>query len=156
MRRGNILGVAASDETPPRGSGAASTRRIGVLCVDDSTDMTTMMQLILDSESDMHCLGCLKSADRLVAEVRTLMPDVVLLDASMAGKVPFDAMRELASEVPQVRTVVVSGHDDEAFVGAAMSAGAWGCVSKRDEPDTIVRAVREVAAGRFWLARTSG
>ena len=47
-----------------------------------------------------------------------------------------------------IRTIVYSGHDDPGFLERMRGAGAWGCVSKREEPDTILRAVREVAAGR--------
>jgi DNA-binding NarL/FixJ family response regulator len=45
-------------------------------------------------------------------------------------------------------TTIISGrHDDPAFIGRAGNAGAWGRVSKNDEPDMILRAVRKAAAG---------
>ncbi|MFN0010045.1 MAG: response regulator transcription factor [Phycisphaerales bacterium] len=144
-----------------------STPPMRVLCVDDSADMTAVMRMVIDAEPMMECVGCLASADDLVERVRglnagpagaALGPLVVLLDATMPGKSPLKAMSEVAAAFPEVRTIIYSGHDDEAFVDRARSAGAQGCVCKKDDPETIVRAVREVAAGGEWWpgARTRG
>ncbi len=136
-----------------------------VLCVDDSSDMTEAMRMVIDAEPMMECVGCLACADDLVEQVRRLRPAtttpphaplpplVVLLDATMPGKSPLKAMSEMAAEFPEVRTIIYSGHDDAAFVDRAMNAGARGCVSKKDDPETIVRAVRAVAAGKGWWPR---
>lgn len=123
-----------------------------VLCVDDNPDMTFVLRMMINVEPTMRCVGCLASADHLIQKVRGLSPppDVVLLDATMPGKDPLDVMSEMVAEFPAIKTIVYSGHDDPAFVERFKNAGACGCVSKRDEPDTIVRAVREVAAGRAW------
>jgi DNA-binding NarL/FixJ family response regulator len=130
---------------------------IRVLCVDDRREVTEVMRLLIDAqmESKMICVGCLDSADRLVDEVRRLEPhpDVVLLDASMPGRDPFDAMIQLQNELPETRTIVFSGDQDEAAAGRALDAGAWGCVSKYDPTPTIMHAVREVASGRMYFPR---
>ena len=127
-----------------------------VLCVDDSPDITTMMRMVIDGEPTMQCVGCLASADHLIEKVRRLSPPpdtlplVVLLDATMPGKSPMAAMSALAAEFPAIRTIIYSGHHDPGFIDRAKAAGAWGCVSKGDEPDVILRAVREVAGGNAW------
>jgi len=124
---------------------------IRVLCVDDNPDMNAASQLMIESEPSMRCVGCLTSADRLVATVRdmTPRPHVILLDATMPGKDPLAAMSELAEKYPEARTIVCSGHDGAAFVQRVKAAGGWGFASKRGEPDSIIDAVREVAGGRF-------
>jgi DNA-binding NarL/FixJ family response regulator len=131
-----------------------------VLCVDDNHDMTAVMRMVIDAEPGMQCVGCLGSADKLRDEVRRLhappqghAPLVILLDATMPGKSPFLAMTEVAAEFPDARTIIYSGHDDPAFIERALEAGAWDCISKRDDPEAIVRAVKEVVA-RDRLART--
>ncbi|MFZ4574231.1 MAG: response regulator [Phycisphaerales bacterium] len=134
-----------------------SATKIRVLCVDDSRDITAVLKMIIDAEPDMRCVGCLLSADRLISEVRRLSTTpstpstsslVVILDANMPGKDPLKVMQELATGFPCVRTIIYSGYDDPEFVDRAIAAGASGCVSKRDEPEAITRAVREVDAGR--------
>jgi two-component system response regulator DesR len=128
-----------------------------VLCVDDNSEMTLVLRLMIDAEPMMRCVGCLGSADHLLQRVRGLEPppDVMVLDATMPGRDPLEAMRQVAAEFPAIRAIVYSGHGDPGFVERARDAGAWGCVSKREEPDTILRAVREVAAGRAWWPKAA-
>ena len=127
--------------------------QVRVLCVDDLIQVREVLRVLVDREPDLECVGCKESADNLVNEARNLNADIVLLDATMPGCDPFGAMSELSRELPNVRTIVVSGRDDGAFIDRAMEAGAWGCVSKYDPPEAIVRAVREVAAGKVVLNR---
>src|SRR5258705_7049319 len=98
-------------QSPPS-VGSHDQPSIGVLCVDDQPDVTATMRLVIDCDPKMRCVGCLASADHLVEEVRTLKPDVVLLDASMPGRSPFEAMSELATRFPDVKAIVFSGYDD--------------------------------------------
>jgi DNA-binding NarL/FixJ family response regulator len=141
----------------PLSTVADPTRAIRVLCVDDLADVTTVIRLMIEAEvgsSRMECVGCLSSADHLVDEVRRIGgTDVVLLDATMTGLNPFEAMSELARQFPQTRTIIFSGHHDQAFIDRAMDAGAWGCLSKNDPPEQIMQAVREVASGRTFFSR---
>ncbi len=132
-------------------SATMAAEPIRVVCVDDLPDVTAVLQLIIGAEAKMRCVGCLASANDLVAEVRRTHADVLLLDATMPGRNAFQAMSELARECPRTRTIIFSGYDDPAFVDRAVQAGAWGCVSKDATPQTIVRALREVAAGRTFF-----
>lgn len=130
-----------------------------MLCIDDNHDMTAALRIMIDAEPMMQCVGCLASANDLVNQIRRINPPprVVLLDATMRGKNPFDALSELAKALPEVRTIIFSGHDDAGFVGKAMNAGAWGCISKREDPHTVMQAVRDVAAGKVcWPGRGKG
>ena len=123
-----------------------------VLCVDDNLDLTSVMQLIIAAYPDLQCVGCLPSADDLVTHIASLnavanpAPLIVLLDATMPGKDPLVALRELSKAFPDVRTIVHSGREDAAFIDRATQAGAWGCLSKREEPDAILHAIRRAAA----------
>lgn len=121
-----------------------------VLCVDDNADMLEMMQMLIDAEPMMQCVGRLDSADQLIQTVLSLdpPPEIIVLDATMRGKDPLTVLRKMVDESMAVRTIVYSGYDDVAFVNRVRKAGAWGFVSKQDEPDAILRAVREVAAGK--------
>lgn len=132
---------------------APPARPIRVLCVDDLPDVTAVIRLLIEMEPDMECVGCLVSANELVEKVHDLKADVVLLDSTIpgAGKTPFEVMSELSRESPHVKIIIHSGHDDQAFIDRAMDAGAWGFVGKGVQPDVIMRAVREVAAGNTFF-----
>jgi DNA-binding NarL/FixJ family response regulator len=121
-----------------------------VLCVDDLANVNRATQLLIDSDPTMTCVGCLDSADHLVEEVRDRRPrpDVVVLDGRMPGSDSMQVTRELSAAFPSTRVIIFSGRDDSRFLQRARDAGAWACVCKDDGPETLLRAVRDVAAGR--------
>lgn len=129
---------------------AQGFQRTRVLCVDDVADVATAMQLLIESDPMMECVGCLNSANDLVAEVlgRDPHPDVVVLDGTMPGRDPMQAMMELATKCPSTRTLVYSAYHNPAFIELARASGAWGCLSKDADPEELVQAVRNIAAGR--------
>ncbi len=143
---------SASQSMPEPPAGPRTLIR--VLCVDDAPDVAQIVCRLIDSEPGMQCIGCLDSADGLVDEIRGGNVDVVLLDATMPGKPPLTALREIAAEFPTVKTVILSGHDDPGFIESAMDAGAWGFVSKDHDPATMLLAIRQVAGGNLWFPKS--
>jgi DNA-binding NarL/FixJ family response regulator len=127
--------------------------------VDDCADVNEVVRMLVESDPTLRWAGSLESADRLNEAIRGMKPppDVVILDASMPGKDPLLALRAMTAEFPRVRAVIYSGHNDAGAIGRAMNAGAWGCVSKSEEPEAILRAVHEVAAGNVcWPGSSAG
>ena len=76
-----------------------------------------------------------------------LAPDVVLMDLSMPGMDGEDATREVLRARPSTRVVILTSFGETARIHAALEAGAIGYLLKDAEPDDIVRAVRDAAAG---------
>jgi two-component system response regulator DesR len=125
--------------------------RIKVLCVDDSARLTAAWQRLFQRQPDLEMVASLPSADDLVATVKDRKPDVVLMDLTMAGRDPLDAMSELARVEPDVRVLVCTGLTDPVLVERAMDAGAWGFVTKVEDPDRIIDAIRRVARGQVVI-----
>jgi len=131
---------------------ASSARPTRVLCVDDNSDIALVLQMLIDAEPGMECVGCLQSADHLREEIGRIHPDIVLLDATMPGKNPLDAMGELRAVCPEVKIIVFSGRDTPEFIDKVINSGAWGYVSKNEEPGAIIHAIIAVAAGRVFFS----
>jgi DNA-binding NarL/FixJ family response regulator len=129
----------------------AGSQKTRVLCVDDHRDIRSVLSMIIDAEEDMECVGCLGSADTLIDEVGRVRPDVILLDATMPGKDPFAAITELASTVAQPRTILFTAWEEREIIDHAIAAGAQGWISKTADPEAIIRAVRQVAAGGLFF-----
>lgn len=154
----DVQGPAKAPTPTAASPNALPPATIRVLCVDDNRALTEVLRRVIDAQPDLRCVGCLASANDLLAEVRRLCtspaqtppdsatPLVIILDATMPGKDPLEAVGELAAAFPQARTIIYSGHDDRWFIDRAIDAGAWGCVSKSDDPAAVTRAVRKVAA----------
>lgn len=128
-------------------------RPIRVLCVDDHSLLADGLKARFDQESDLEFVGRLPSADGLVAEAQRTDADVALLDIEMPGPDPFEALEDLVRHRPQTRTIIFSAYVRDHYLDAAVKAGAWGYVSKGDEPEHLVEAIRKVFRGEFAFSK---
>lgn len=126
-----------------------SNSRIRVLCVDDHGFLIEGLSARFDMAKDIQCVGRLETAADLLAEVRRLKPDIVLLDIEMPGPDPFEAANTLHQMIPEVRTVFLSAYVRDHYISAAVDAGACGYFSKSDDMVKILDGLREVMRGRF-------
>lgn len=127
-----------------------SATESSVLVVDDSDDLASILVAMIESQSDLSCVGRLSSADRLLEEVNAKKPSIVVLDLTMPGRNPLDAMAETASACPESRFIVLSGYDDPDRIDEAVDHGAWGFVSKNGDFEQLVAAIRTVSRGQFF------
>ena len=142
------------DLATPIEESAVMDRKIRVMLVDDSRDVIEPLSYLIGVEGDMECVGLLESADGLGERARDLSPDVLLIDARMPGRDSLEAIRELATELPDVRSLVYSGFDDRELIDSAVDASAWGWVKKGDDPAILLKAIRSVAAGKVVFPRS--
>jgi two-component system response regulator DesR len=119
-----------------------------VLCVDDNPGVRQALRLTL-SRDGIDCIGCLSGAEDLPERAERDRPAVVVMD--MAGPETFGAIRRLGECCPGTRVVVFTGYVRDELIDRAFDAGAWGYVAKDGPVGNLVRAVREVAAGRVAL-----
>jgi two-component system response regulator NreC len=87
-------------------------------------------------------------------KVRELRPDVVLLDLSMPGPRSGTVIREVLRASPKTRVLILTMHDDEAYLRSALSAGASGYLVKRAADSELLSAIRAVHAGRTFVDMT--
>jgi two-component system, NarL family, response regulator NreC len=124
---------------------------IRVLIVDDHAVVRSGLRLLLEAEEDIEVVGEAGTAREAVFEVRSSVPDVVLMDVVMPGGSGIDATPQLLHERPEAKILVLSMQDDPSYVRQAFEAGASGYVLKEAADTEVVAAVREVAAGRSYV-----
>jgi len=110
------------------------------------------MQTLLEAEPDFSVIGEAGDGLESVRFVEKLQPDVLILDLMMPGLSGLEALRIIRQRSPRTRVVVLSMHDNNAFVAEALKNGATGYVLKGSDEENLVRAVREAAAGRRFLS----
>ena len=122
------------------GTAAPPTR---VLCVDDNSEMTLVLRLMINAEPRMRCVGCLGSADHLLRKVRGLgpPPHVVVLDAKLDGGSGLDVLAALHGVSPEVRFIVFSNSAGDAYRQRYLAAGASRYLDKNAEFDQLAQAV---------------
>lgn len=122
-------------------------RPIRILWVEDNPDLRTLLVLIIKDYAGFETVGALADAETLEESIATLEPDVTVLDLSMPGRRPLDALRASACRFPQVRFLVSSSFDDPHAIEEAMAAGAAGYLVKVGDFDELTEAIRRVANG---------
>ena len=120
---------------------------IRVVIADDHPIVRAGLSALLHSLPDVDVVGVAADGREAVREVITTKPDVALIDLKMPGLDGIAAIRELARVAPRVAVLVLTMHDDDDSVFAAMRAGARGYLVKGVEQDDIARAIRSVAGG---------
>ena len=120
---------------------------IRVVLVDDQPLLRQGFRMILEAEPDIEVLA--EAADGATAADLAVAyrPDVVLMDIRMPGVDGIEGTRRIVAAVPEVRVLVLTTFDLDAYVFGAIRAGASGFLLKDVRPAELVHAVRAVAAG---------
>ncbi|MBL8324609.1 MAG: response regulator transcription factor, partial [Rubrivivax sp.] len=95
--------------------------------------------------------GELRSLMRNLGQGRAAPCDVLVLDINLPGRSGLDALAALKDEGSPVKVVVVSMYPEDQYALRALRAGAYGYLNKGGDPQTIVQAVRQVAAGKKFV-----
>ena len=125
---------------------------IRVLVADDHPVVRQGLVALLESLEEFSVVAVASTGRQAIREAVLHRPDVALLDLQMPDTDGFTAIRELARVAPGVAVCVLTMHDDDDSVFAAMRAGARGYLLKGAEQEDIARAVRAVARGEALLA----
>ena len=125
-----------------------------ILIVDDEELVRTGFRMILQAENDFEVFGEASNGSEAVAMVRSLKPDVVLMDIHMPEMDGLEATREIAQSEsdPESRVLILTTFDQDEYVYQALRAGASGFLLKRTPAATLVEGIRVIANGDALLA----
>ncbi|HEY6218818.1 MAG TPA: response regulator transcription factor [Gemmatimonadaceae bacterium] len=131
------------------------TTRIRVLIADDHTLLRSGLRMLLSTQADIAVVGEAADGTEVVRLAREIKPDVVIMDLSMPGPPSGNVIRDVRRAHPAVRVVILTMHDDAAYLRAALAAGASGYLVKRAADTELMSAVRAVHAGRTFVDFTA-
>ncbi len=122
-----------------------------ILIADDHTVVRSGLKAILQAQPDFELVGEAATGEEAVAKTRELQPEVLLLDIGMPGINGLDAARIIRDEAPQVRIVVLTMYDDEAYLHQFLQIGVAGYVLKQAADAELVAAIRAVQRGESFI-----
>ncbi len=125
-----------------------SAAPIRVVLADDHGVLRDGIRILVESQDDMAVVAEVERADEVVSAVREAAPGVLVLDLSMPGGGGLGAMEALSRADLAVNTLVLTMHEEPAYVQRALDAGALGYVGKRVVGTQLLDAIRAVAEGR--------
>ncbi|MET7451650.1 response regulator transcription factor [Streptomyces sp. NPDC005574] len=127
-------------------------RPISVLLADDQPMIRTGFRFILEAEPDIVVVGEAADGQEALEETRRLSPDIVLMDIRMPRMDGVEATRLIGEEGSPSRVIILTTFDLDAHVVDALRAGASSFLVKDGPADSLIEAIRTVAAGDAVLA----
>lgn len=118
-----------------------------ILIVDDHPLMRRGIRQLLETDAQFRVVGEASNGAEAVALANQLTPDVILLDLNMRGLSGLDTLRLLRRDSVSARIIVLTVSDARSDVYAVMDAGADGYLLKDSEPEILLAAMRDGAAG---------
>lgn len=125
--------------------------KIRIVIVDDHTVLRSGLRMLINSQPDMEVAGEATDGAEAVKKVRQIQPDVVLLDLTMPGQGGLPVLAGLRKACSDARVLVLTMHDDPAYVRSALAAGAAGYVVKTAADTELLTAIRAVVEGRTFV-----
>lgn len=123
-----------------------------ILIVDDHPLMRKGLAMTLNAEPDLNVCGQVADAEEALSALEELEPDLAIVDISLPGMSGLELIKHMHALRPDLRTLVVSRHDEALYAERAIRAGARGYVMKLEASDMIVKAVRRVMNGGIYVS----
>ena len=119
-----------------------------ILLADDHTVLREGLRAFLETVEDIEVAGEATTGREAVTLAKALRPDVVLMDVAMPKLNGCEATRQILLDNPAAKVLVLSASSDDAYVARLVAAGAMGFLDKQSSGQVLLRAIREVGAGK--------
>jgi DNA-binding NarL/FixJ family response regulator len=127
------------------------TEKTRIVLADDHPIVLDGLRNLVSAEEDFQLVGEAASGLSALKLIRDKRPDVAVLDISMPELNGIVLSRRLAGEMPDLRLLVLTLHEDRAYLNQALEAGVRGYVLKRSAVENLVQAIRAVMVGGLYI-----
>lgn len=125
--------------------------KVPVMLIDDHAILRAGLRMLINSQSDMEVVGEAGDASEALAQAKRTRPEVVVLDLSLPGGPSLPLIQELRKLEGAPRTLILTMHNDPAYVRSALAAGAAGYLVKTISEQEVLQAIRDVYRGRLII-----
>jgi DNA-binding NarL/FixJ family response regulator len=131
---------------------ASAPPKASVLLVDDHALLRTGVANIINQEPDLHVVAEAENGVEAIAAYERHHPDVTLLDLRMPVMEGVEVVRQIRERDPRARVIILTTYDTDDEISQALKAGAKAYVLKDISADDLVGCIRDVLAGKTYLA----
>ena len=125
--------------------------RIRILLVDDHEVVRDGVRSLINANDDLTVVGEAGSVREAIDQAMRTRPDVVVMDVRLADGSGIEATREIRARLEKTQVLMLTSFADDEALFASIMAGAAGYVLKQIRGGELVRAIREIGAGRSLL-----
>ncbi len=125
---------------------------IHVIIADDHPVVRAGVSKIVAQSGDICVAGEADSGECLLREIQKKSYDVAVMDMTMPGMGGFETLKRIKAIKPQIPVLILSIHPEDQLASRALKAGAAGYLNKASVPEELIRAIRQVMAGRKYIS----
>lgn len=129
----------------------SSKAPIRVLIVEDQELVRVGLKTVLAKTEGLEVAGTASDGKDAVEQARSISPDVIVMDIGLPFLNGIEASRQIKEARPETKIVMLTSHDDEEHVFAALGAGVEGYCLKESSGGLLTSAILSVAEGAAWL-----
>jgi DNA-binding NarL/FixJ family response regulator len=122
-----------------------------IVLADDHPIVLDGLRNLIRAEEDFELVGEAGSGLAALKVIREARPDVAVLDISMPEINGIVLSRRLATEIPELCVLMLTLHEDRAYLNQALEAGVRGYVLKRSAVENLVHAIRAITVGGIYV-----
>jgi two-component system, NarL family, nitrate/nitrite response regulator NarL len=126
---------------------------VRIVVADDHPIFREGLIKLLESRPGIKVVGAASDGDEVEPLLATLEPDVLLLDLAMPRMAGLVALRELGRTTTNTRIILLTAAIERSDIVVALQLGAHGVVLKESASDVLVKSIRAVMEGQFWVGR---
>lgn len=130
-------------------------RSIRILVADEHRILRDGLRKLLEAEPDFVVVGEASNGHEALDCAQRLQPDLLLLDHTMSGMPYHELLRSLEASALPTRVLILSGCIEPKEIVTALQLGARGIVMKDSASDLLMKAIRIVMTGQYWIGRES-
>jgi NarL family two-component system response regulator LiaR len=128
--------------------------KIRVMIVDDHPVVRRGIQSLLAEEEDIQAVGEAVNGKDALEKVKSLKPDVILMDLVMPEMNGIEAIEKITASMPETRILVMTSFAADDKVFPSIKAGALGYLLKDSDPEDLIRMIRQVYRGELSIHPT--
>ncbi len=129
----------------------ARIHKIRVMIADDHAILRAGLKMLVNALADMEVVSEASDGEKAVETARETRPDVALLDLTMPRVGGMKALEKMARDCRETRVLVLTMHDDPAYLRSALAAGASGYLLKKAVDAELIAAIRAVHRGGIFV-----
>lgn len=126
---------------------------VKILIVDDHDLMRMGLVRILDDVDGFSVVGEGGSGEEAIQLAESLTPDVVLMDVKMPGMGGLEATKQLKALNKRIKIIALTSCEDELYPSRLLEAGAASYLTKKSQPDEMIRAIKMVMVGKSYVSQ---
>lgn len=122
-------------------------KKLSIIIFDDNKNVRESIEMLLATTETMQLIASFENCNKLISDIETTIPDVVLMDIDMPSLNGIDAVKLLRSKFPELPVLMLTGFEDDEKVFASLCAGANGYILKNANMESLIQYLNEVKDG---------